>query len=233
MKDIVGTVHIETTYFAHCGCTTLPAHPPSEELRAPPREWSGWASTIVHPRRNVFIWTVPTISFTAAPPHELTLAHGRGGDCGRPKLSVEGEPLNGRVGALSWRSAPVRARSAGKSRRSAKKKKSSADTGRRCAAAPAAVLSGLCAQRSRSPALRASSWLLALGLSSLALSSLDGSTLPPPHVYLEQEVRPTSSAPPSEWFAKEPRSRAQPPRRAHGGPRDDLHHRQGQPRKGR
>ena len=85
MKDIVVTVHINTFL----------ADVLSQELRAPPREWSGWASGVVHPRRNVFIWTVPTISFTAAPPHELTLAHGRGEDylqagsrCGRRKGHV-------------------------------------------------------------------------------------------------------------------------------------------------
>ena len=53
---------------------------PAQELRAPPREWSGWAPTIVHPRRKLFIWTVPTISLTETPPHELILARWRGGD---------------------------------------------------------------------------------------------------------------------------------------------------------
>ena len=35
---------------------------------------------MVHPRRKLFLWTVPTISLTEAPPHELTLARWRGGD---------------------------------------------------------------------------------------------------------------------------------------------------------
>ena len=72
MRDIVGTVHINN--FLR-GCTIVGAHP--DHSRGGARSSS-----------KLFIWTVPTISLTEAPPHELILARWRGGDCGRPKARV-------------------------------------------------------------------------------------------------------------------------------------------------